>query len=192
YHNCVLEEILNLFVIISEITATTYRNVYFDGVVSKDTTLDYSGNFARMLGHDNCKPSASTPITRRRTPLGSTLLDPWISYSAGLDALAGHLHGLANHEVLSTPTPSLNLHGRHSMPRRSSWATVTPSSSRPTPDKPASVSSDQSTCPIIHSKIVDNIYQVMPGILTEHGKVSNPYPNVDFHSGILLWRYGLT
>lgn len=26
---------------------------------------------------------------------------------------------------------------------------------------------------------------VMPGILAEHGKVKNPFPNVDSHSGVL-------
>ena len=38
-------------------------------------------------------------------------------------------------------------------------------------------------------KIVETIYQVMPGVLTEHGKTKNPYPNVDSHSGFLLWYY---
>ena len=38
-------------------------------------------------------------------------------------------------------------------------------------------------------KIVETIYQVMPGVLTEHGKTKNPYPNVDSHSGVLLWYY---
>jgi citrate synthase len=33
---------------------------------------------------------------------------------------------------------------------------------------------------------------VMPGVLTEHGKTKNPYPNVDSHSGVLLWHYGKT
>ena len=31
----------------------------------------------------------------------------------------------------------------------------------------------------------------MPGVLTEHGKTKNPYPNVDSHSGVLLKYYGL-
>ena len=39
-------------------------------------------------------------------------------------------------------------------------------------------------------KIVSTIYEVMPGVLTEHGKTKNPYPNVDSHSGVLLWHYG--
>lgn len=33
--------------------------------------------------------------------VGSTLADPYLAYSAGLNALAGPLHGLANQEVLS-------------------------------------------------------------------------------------------
>ena len=32
--------------------------------------------------------------------VGSTLSDPYLSYSSGLNALAGPLHGLANQEVL--------------------------------------------------------------------------------------------
>ena len=39
-------------------------------------------------------------------------------------------------------------------------------------------------------KIVSTIYDVMPGVLTEHGKTKNPFPNVDSHSGVLLWHYG--
>jgi citrate synthase len=41
-------------------------------------------------------------------------------------------------------------------------------------------------------KIVDTIYQVMPEVLREHGKAKNPYPNVDSHSGVLLWHYNFT
>ena len=42
--------------------------------------------------------------------------------------------------------------------------------------------------PLFH--IVNTIYEVMPGVLTEHGKTKNPYPNVDSHSGVLLHHYG--
>ena len=40
--------------------------------------------------------------------------------------------------------------------------------------------------------IVNTIYQVVPGVLTKHGKTKNPFPNVDAHSGVLLMHYGLT
>ena len=36
------------------------------------------------------------------------------------------------------------------------------------------------------------LYEVAPGVLTEHGKTKNPFPNVDAASGMLLYHYGLT
>lgn len=40
-------------------------------------------------------------------------------------------------------------------------------------------------------KLVSQVYKIAPGVLTEHGKTKNPYPNVDAHSGVLLQHYGL-
>ena len=34
-------------------------------------------------------------------------------------------------------------------------------------------------------------YMIVPPILTETGKVKNPWPNVDAHSGVLLQYYGM-
>jgi len=42
------------------------------------------------------------------------------------------------------------------------------------------------------SRLVSQVYKIAPGVLTEHGKTKNPYPNVDAHSGVLLQYYGLT
>ncbi|CAH8512979.1 unnamed protein product [Heterobilharzia americana] len=41
-------------------------------------------------------------------------------------------------------------------------------------------------------KLVAQLYKVVPPILTSLGKVQNPWPNVDAHSGVLLQHYGLT
>ncbi|CAG7722905.1 unnamed protein product, partial [Allacma fusca] len=35
------------------------------------------------------------------------------------------------------------------------------------------------------------IYKVVPPVLLETGKVKNPWPNVDAHSGVLLQYYGM-
>jgi citrate synthase len=35
------------------------------------------------------------------------------------------------------------------------------------------------------------LYDVVPGILSEVAKISNPWPNVDAHSGALLVHYGM-
>ena len=39
--------------------------------------------------------------------------------------------------------------------------------------------------------VVEQLYKVVPPILKDLGKVQNPYPNVDNHSGILLRYYGM-
>lgn len=79
-----------------------------------DTNLDYSANFARLLGFNNRDfdelmrlyltihtdhegGNASAHTTHL---VGSTLSDPYYSYAAGMCSLAGPLHGLANQEVL--------------------------------------------------------------------------------------------
>ena len=35
-------------------------------------------------------------------------------------------------------------------------------------------------------RLVSQLYEVAPKVLTEHGKTKNPWPNVDAHSGVLL------
>ena len=40
-------------------------------------------------------------------------------------------------------------------------------------------------------KIVSLLYEVVPPVLKEHGKAKNPWPNVDAHSGVIQWHYGV-
>ena len=40
-------------------------------------------------------------------------------------------------------------------------------------------------------KLVGQMYNLVPPILLETGKVKNPWPNVDAHSGVLLQYYGM-
>ena len=40
-------------------------------------------------------------------------------------------------------------------------------------------------------KLVAMIFEAAPGVLTEHGKTKNPWPNVDAQSGVIQWYYGL-
>jgi len=40
-------------------------------------------------------------------------------------------------------------------------------------------------------KVVSLVFEVAPDILMKHGKAKNPWPNVDAHSGCLLWHYGV-
>jgi citrate synthase len=40
-------------------------------------------------------------------------------------------------------------------------------------------------------RIVSTLYEIVPDILMEQGKAKNPWPNVDAHSGCLLYHYGV-
>jgi len=226
YHNYVLEDILGVFAKLPEIAATVYRNVYFDGKPSEydiDESLDYSANFCRQLGYnspsfdelmrlylcihtDHEGGNASAHTTHL---VGSTLSDPYLSYSAGLNALAGPLHGLANQEVLKwIQDLKAKFEGEGKEVNEETitefaWDTLNAKKVIPGYGHAVLRKTDpRYTCqrefalkhlpddPLF--KLVDTIYSVMPGILKEHGKVANPYPNVDSHSGVLLWHYGFT
>lgn len=141
--------------------------------------------------------------------VGSGLADPYLSYAAGMCGLAGPLHGLANQEVLRW---TLDLQAKlggpkakitHDNVRDAVWATlkagqVVPGFGHAVLRKtdPRYVSQREFALKHLTNdplfKLVSLIYEVVPGVLTEHGKTKNPWPNVDAHSGVLLQYYGLT
>jgi len=223
YYKYALEDILDVIAIIPKIAAVIYRNLYYDGIVNNDLSLDYSGNFCRMLGYEDSSfdelmrlylcihtdhegGNASAHTTHL---VGSTLADPYLSYAAGLNALAGPLHGLANQEVLkwiqelSARFESEGKEVNEETITEFAWETLNAGKVIPGYGHAVLRKTDpRYTCqkefamkhmpddPLF--RVVDTIYNVMPGILAEHGKTANPYPNVDSHSGVLLWHYGFT
>jgi citrate synthase len=138
--------------------------------------------------------------------VGSTLADPYLSLAGGLNSLAGPLHGLANQEVLGWIQ---DLQAKFSAEGKDvnaetitefAWDTlnsgqVIPGYGHAVLRKTDPRYSCQREFALKHLpedelfKIVSTIYEVMPGVLTEHGKTKNPYPNVDSHSGVLLYHY---
>lgn len=222
YWEHTLEDVLDVIAKIPEIAALIYRCTFADGKLGKtDPSLDYSANFCRMLGMDNPAfdelmrlylvihsdhegGNASAHTTHL---VGSTLSDPYLAYSAGLNALAGPLHGLANQEVLSwiqqlqAKFVSEGKEVNNKTITEFAWETLKAGKVIPGYGHAVLRKTDpRYTCqrefalkhmpddPLF--KIVSTIYEVMPGVLTEHGKTKNPYPNVDSHSGVLLWHYG--
>ena len=140
--------------------------------------------------------------------VGSTLSDPYLSLSACMNALAGPLHGLANQEVLGWLLglqATLKEQGKPVTPEtitEFAWDTLNAGKVIPGYGHAVLRKTDpRYTCqrefalkhlpddPLFH--VVNTVYEVMPGVLTEHGKTKNPYPNVDSHSGVLLKHYGL-
>ncbi len=220
----VYEDILNIVAKLPMISAIIYKVKYKNdfSIPTLDKNVDYSGNFCNMLGYENKEfhelmrmylsihsdhegGNASAHTTHL---VGSTLADPYISYSSGLNALAGPLHGLANAEVLKW---ILELKAKFkdenlemNKENISNFVLNTLNKGQVIPGFGHAVlrkTDPRYTCQRDFAlkylpddelfNIVEQLYQVVPGILKEQGKVKNPYPNVDNHSGILLYHYGL-
>lgn len=141
--------------------------------------------------------------------VGSALSDPYLSFTAGMCGLAGPLHGLANQEVLKWTTEfydALKAQGKevtHETVREQAWATLNAGKVIPGFGHAVLRKTDPRYTaqrefalkhmpddPLVH--LVSVIYDVVPEVLTEHGKTANPWPNVDAHSGVLLQHYGFT
>ncbi|KPJ11818.1 putative citrate synthase 1, mitochondrial [Papilio machaon] len=132
--------------------------------------------------------------------VGSALSDPYLSFAAGLNGLAGPLHGLANQEVLiwlEKLRKQVGDNFTEEQLKEFIWKTL--KSGQVVPGYGHAVlrkTDPRYTCqrefalkhlpndPLF--KLVAAVYKVVPPILTELGKVKNPWPNVDSHSGVLL------
>jgi citrate synthase len=138
--------------------------------------------------------------------VGSALSSPMLSLAAGLNGLAGPLHGLANQEVLNWLQEMKKGVGSDLSDENITkylWDTlkggrVVPGYGHAVLRKtdPRYVSQREFALKHLPDdplfKLVSQVYKIAPGVLTEHGKTKNPYPNVDAHSGVLLQYYGLT
>jgi len=140
--------------------------------------------------------------------VGSTLSDPYLALSGSMNALAGPLHGLANQEVLGWLLGLQSELKAAGKPVNAetitefAWDTlkagkVIPGYGHAVLRKTDPRYTCQRTFALKHLPddelfhLVNTCYEVMPGVLTEHGKTKNPYPNVDSHSGVLLKYYGM-
>ena len=137
--------------------------------------------------------------------VASALSDPYYSVSAGLNGLAGPLHGLANQEclkfVLSVKEKFGGVPNEEDL-KQFCWNRL--ESGRVIPGYGHAVlrCADPRFSAFIEFGqqnikqddvfgIVDLLYKVVPDVLKEHGKAKNPWPNVDAASGSLLYYYGL-
>lgn len=224
YWEHVYEDTLDILAKLPHIAAAIYRNVFKDGKrIAPDTSLDWGANFAHMMGYDSAEVyelfrlylSIHTDheggnVSAHTTHLvGSALSDPYLSLAAGMNGLAGPLHGLANQEVLrwlkeiqgrlNDKKLELNKENLSAL----IWETlkegrVVPGFGHAVLRKTDPRYTCQREFALEHMndyplfKLVDLVYQIVPGILTEQGKTKNPFPNVDAHSGCLLQYYDIT
>ena len=140
--------------------------------------------------------------------VGSTLSDPYLSLASCMNALAGPLHGLANQEVLNWILELKNDFDKNGRimndknVKEYAWKMLNDGNVIPGyghavlrhTDPRYICQREFALCNLKDNElfeIVNILYNVLPGVLTEHGKTKNPYPNVDAHSGVLLHHYGL-
>ena len=221
YWDAAYEDAMNLIARLPRVAAYIYRRTYHNGQhIDPNPALDWAGNFAHMLGfsdpvfgslmrlyltihadHEGGNASAHTMHL-----VGSTLSDPYLSFAAAMNALAGPLHGLANQEVvdwlnemiesIGSQTPSKEQIAEY-VHKTLAEGKVVPGYGhavlrRPDPRFMAQKEFAEQylpDSPIVN--VVWNVFEVVPGILQQLGKVKNPWPNVDAHSGALLIHFGL-
>ncbi len=220
YWDPMYEDAMNLLAKLPVVAAYIYRMKYKGDVhIEPDANLDWGGNFAHMMGvaspYDDLarmyfilhSDHESGNVSAHATHLvASALSDAYYSFSAGLNGLAGPLHGLANQEVLSWIQNVMKKLGGK-IPSEEElkaflWDTlkagqVVPGYGHAVLRKTDPRFTAQNEYAQKHLpddplfKLVNMIYKVAPGVLTEHGKTKNPWPNVDAHSGVIQWHYGV-
>jgi citrate synthase len=221
YWESTLEDALDLTAKLPTIAAFIYRMKYGDCKEPKyDPKLDYGTNFARMLGVKDEKGYAelsrlyfilhsdheSGNVSAHTTHLaGSALSDAYYAFSAGLNGLAGPLHGLANQECLGWLIDVRDKFG--GVPPREdlykfAWDTLNGGKVIPgyghavlrvtDPRFTAQLEFAKARFPEdILIRLAELVYDVVPAVLKEQGKAKNPAPNVDAISGTLQYYYGV-
>lgn len=222
YWEYAYEDATALLAKLPTIAAIIYRNLYRDGsnVGVIDPKKDWSANFAAMLGYDDkmftellrlylvihSDHEGGNVSAHTSHLVGSALSDPYLAFSAAMAGLAGPLHGLANQEVLVYLTQlKKELPPKYTIAdlEKGVWdklnaGVVVPGYGHAVLRKTDPRYECQRQFALKHLpndpmfKLVSDLYQVTPGILTKHGKTKNPWPNVDAHSGVLLQHYGMT
>ena len=221
YWKWILDDGIKLIGALPSIAAFIYRKITKNNDrIDPDVNLDWAGNYAYMLGinesddfkklmrlylmlhsdHEGGNVSAFSSLT-----VASSLSSPFLAIGAGLNGLAGPLHGLANQECLKFV---LEIHDHfNGAPNNKDlekfcWdrlnnGRVIPGYGHavlrcPDPRFTAFMKFGQEH---IHDddvfKIVKALFEVVPPVLKDHGKAKNPWPNVDAASGSLLYYYGL-
>lgn len=222
YWEAALEDSLDLTAKLPVIAAFIYRLKYFDESAKPkyNSKQDYGMNFARMMkvadrkgyadlarlyfilhsDHESGNVSAHTMHL-----VGSALSDPYLSFSAALNGLAGPLHGLANQECLAWLLSVKEKFG--GVPTREqlyqfAWDTLNEGKVIPgyghavlrVPDPRFTAQMEFAKKRFPNDELVrlaDMVFDVVPQVLREQGKAKNPAPNVDAVSGALQYYYGV-
>lgn len=221
YWEAVFDDSMDLIARLPRVAAYIYRRKYHNSQhIQPNGLLDWAGNLAHMLGYEDESfkelmrlymtihaDHEGGNVSAHTTHLvGSALSDPYLSLAAGMNGLAGPLHGLANQEVVKW-IMEMQKELKTEVPTKKQIETYvknTLAAGKVVPGYGHAVlrkTDPRFTAQMDFAKrhfpedplvqIVWNVYDVVPPILESLGKVKNPWPNVDAHSGALLVHYGM-
>lgn len=225
YWDYAYEDSMNLIARLPRIAAYIYRKKYRnDEHIEPNHKLDWAANLAHMMGYEEFDVKRlmrlymtihadheGGNVSAHTTHLvGSALSDPYLSFAAGMNGLAGPLHGLANQEVIKwilelqqeigTSNPTEEQIAEY-IKKTLAEGKVVPGYGHAVLRKTDPRFTAQQDFYNRYIKkgdkvdelceIVQKIYKVAPPILEATGKIKNPWPNVDAHSGALLMHFGI-
>lgn len=222
YWEPTLEDALNIIAKLPAIGAYVYRKRFNKGPrIETDKSADWGKNFAHMLGLEDpngeltklmrlyltlhCDHEGGNVSAYSAATVNSALSDLYYSLSAGLNGLAGPLHGLANQECLGWVLETIENFGgvpTEEQIEKFTWDTL--NSGKVIPGYGHAVlrvTDPRFTAFLAFGKehcagdevfeTVARVYDVVPKVLSQVKKIKNPWPNVDAGSGALLYHYGL-
>lgn len=221
YWESTFDDAMDLIARLPRIAAYIYRRKYKGGEhIQPNGLLDWAGNFAHMMGYEDegfkelmrlymtiHADHEGGNVSAHTTHLvGSALSDPYLSLAAGMNGLAGPLHGLANQEVIKWIFELRERIGSENPSKEqiSEYVQQTLKEGKVVPGYGHAVlrqTDPRFTAQMEFGKkhmpddplvqTVWNIYDTVPNILGSIAKIKNPWPNVDAHSGALLVHYGM-
>ena len=222
YWDATLEDALNIIATLPAVAAGVYRLRFNKGpIITSDPKLDWGADYVHMLGIPDptgkfaklmqlyltlhCDHESGNVSAMTGQVVNSALSDLYYSLSAGLDGLAGPLHGLANQECLAwILETNKKFNGSPTSAQLKQYAEETLSSGRVVPGYghavlrvtdprfDAFLAFGKKHCaddPVFQT--VAKVFDTVPDVLKQIQKIKDPWPNVDAGSGALLYHFGL-
>jgi len=137
--------------------------------------------------------------------VGSTLATPYAAFASAMHSLSGPLHGLAAQTSFNWIQDLIATHDGKAPTKEEveSFINQSLATGKLVPgyghavlrktDPRFTVQMDFAKRHNMHNKNLEtvwNVYNVAPKVLGSIGKIKNPYPNVDSHSGVILHSLG--
>lgn len=222
YWRSTLEDSLDLVAKLPGIAAGIYRmKVKGEKPITENPFTDFAGNFVHQLGLENhqemaqlirlllisqCDHEGGNVCNLTCQIVNSVLSDPYYAYSAGIQGLAGPLHGLANQHIVRLILQIRDDFGGVPNDQEITGLVWDRLNQRQIiPGFGHAVLRDRDPrFEMLHEfgsthchgddvfEIADKFYRIVPDILKKQGKVKMPYPNIDAISGPLLHHFGIT